>query len=175
MKLKFFFTFFTVIHFSPLESNAGEYQAQIIQSALPTLKKVANYVDTEVIDKMIIATCSSTGAALGHALSIKVLQQYYGGRYFNPENHLEDDLGWYLGMVAGYHLGEFTVRVRHHVTDPLFTRLGSFTITSLTVIKTLIESTAINVTTKICTKLQTHEEKMKHYIHRSKKKEHKLS
>lgn len=106
-------------------SHVGKASASIVAALHetgPVLKKVGKYFDSEVVDTVTITYCTTTGAWLGHAASIKALEAYYGlsGKRFNPNDRLEDDLGYWMGLVIGHHVGKLFVKGRHNITDVVF-------------------------------------------------------
>jgi len=106
-------------------SHNGKTSASIVAAlheAGPVLKRVGKYFDSEVVDTVTITYCTTTGASLGHAASIKVLETYYGfsGKRFNSNERLEDDLGYWMGLVIGHHVGKLIVKGRHNITDVVF-------------------------------------------------------
>lgn len=145
--------------------NAAVYAAQpadhaeIIATAGPMVRKVAQVLDEKVIDSMIVTTCASYGAVAGNYLSIKIMNNVNlmaGGRtIFKADERFEDDIGRVLGMVAGYHTGQYLVYLRHKITDPLFPQIYNFGEAGLNAGKALCENTITWVSNYTCSKIQT--------------------
>lgn len=137
---------------------------EIVTSALPLVKKVASYLDTEVADKILLTSCATGGGALGHSLSISILKWFYGPHVrFDHTQHLEDDVGWCVGVAAGYKVGEFAVKLRHSITDPIFASGVRLTLAFGNAGKKFVEDVAATLTLKVTTKMNAMEQKLNAY------------
>ncbi len=120
--IQFIFILFTTLS-SFHVSKASSSIVAALQEAGPVIKKIGTYFDSEVVDTVTIAYCTTTGAWLGHTFSIKALETYYnfsGGKRFNHNDRIEDDLGYYMGLIIGHHVGKLIVKSRHNITDVVF-------------------------------------------------------
>ncbi len=137
----------------------------IVESTVPTLKKVAQYVDTEVIDNGIIMGCAYYGGVYGHMLNIKMLE-WSSGKKIYPDQRYDDDILMVAGTWAGYKTGQFIVKVRHIVTDPVFSVGSQLTLSFLSAGKKLIENGAVSLANSMTTKMSTAEKKLKDYANK---------
>lgn len=127
-------TFFSITFLSaPLKAGKENKIEEMMNAAGPVIKQMGAYVDSEVIDMATLTYCTLTGAKLGHAFSISLWQKYYGyyGMSFYPDTRLEDDLGYYVGIVVGHHVGKIVVKGRHNITDRVFPALANLSSAAL--------------------------------------------
>lgn len=132
---------FAILAFLINPANAAGHLS--FKEALPVLKNAAIFVDTKIIDPMIITTCSSTLAVLGESVVTNFFGKYYGNyNVFKADVRFEDNIGLILGASAGYEIGKHIVELRHMITDPIFSTSSQLLATLLDASVTVSRSAA---------------------------------
>lgn len=158
-----FFSLNATVHAAQAEDHAA-----IVASAAPMIKKAVQVLDEKVVDSMIVTACAGYGSAAGNCLSISMMEKISlmtGGRgYFNANERYEDDMGRVLGMVVGYHAGQYLVYLRHKITDPLFPRIYDLGAASVNAGKVLCENTVGWISGYTCDKVKKLTDYLNDYV-----------
>ena len=146
------------------QTFASSSKMELVESAVPFMKRAAVYVDNEVIDSGIITYCTVVGASLGHEASLRGLSMYYRAA-INPQLRMEDDIGWWFGLYVGNQTGKFFVKLRHKVTDPLFPAAYKLVVSVGTATKIYLEEKADSLGGYIHQKLTSTQNYFDGYAH----------
>lgn len=127
------------------------------------LNRIGEHVDRKVVDLAIVSTCATTCANVGYQLNLYALEWYYAKPAYGLGMRSDDDIGYYVGLLAGTEIGYFLVTLRHKITDPLFPAMYNFGIAGLGAGKTFVENTVVASTGYLCTKLTGYTQWFKNY------------
>lgn len=156
--------FFFLILFHSLPSLSMEASDDHDQT-WSAVRALAVRADEQLVDALIVSTCTQYGSKFGEqfmTLSSEHVFRYFGAR-FNTRDHWEDELGYYLGGILGFHGGRYLVTLRHIFTDRVFPQIGSFSRSLASATNRYIVNQTSRFTNWVCSFLSRHENQLNSY------------